>query len=743
MELDDTDTAVFHALRVFRNAFIGYCRSRLQPVFGTELDKEIRELFKKEWDDIERSARQAHETGLVSRLPVDALDYLSVSHTYVLLEKYWDHLNPEPDASTDASKRVRAQLTSWARELIGVRNPVAHGPQESLTLRDALRYIDSGARMLDVLRIPEAERMRDLWNGLVSDVGSEEVAPSSILDTLPSREQITTDFVGRTEQLADLWRWLGDDTRRIWALVGDGGKGKTTIAYEFASQARGMLNDYNLQGVLWLSAKQRRFVEGETVPTSATDFSDLDTALDWVLLALGWGEETSEPTENKLQRAVELLGEFPMLIVADDIDSLDKEDEQAVEFFAQYIPQTGSKALLTSRREIFGLGGCTTHVSGMTEDEVGAFLRRRAPTIGLDSDKITRALIRQVRDRTDGSPLYIEDLLRLAHFYSLEHALEQWSGRRGDAAREYSLRREMEKLSSYAVSVLAVLAYSDAAVSMQECAAVLGFTDDQAESAMGELQNWNLLVMPGLVENIPRFTCSRNLGKLVRRTLEGTDEEQRIQNGLKGLRGVVVGTSRVRKYIQQSVALQRRGHQEEAEKTLREGLRDIPNSGQLHAMLGWLYSKWRPNPRVVDAEENFERAETLGSRGRDLYAHWADMELKRNEYRKAIAVCERAHKATVKDDQFIWRLTGVAYTRLGQQLRQSLSTEQANDAFRRADRALRRAQELSREPGELSRSFNARYQLARATSDVAGAAEILREWEDQLPKDPFLQVHRR
>jgi hypothetical protein len=309
----DTDTAVFHALRVFRNAFISYCRTRLRAFFGDGLDTQIRELFKKEWEDIERSARLAYDTGVVSRLPIDALDHLSVNHTFNLLEKYWVQLSPDPDVSSEHSKRARTQLTSWARELKGVRDPVAHAPQEPLALRDALRYIDSGTRILSVLRVPEAEKLRDLWNGLVREVGASDGAAPTIVDTLPSREQITTDFVGRGDQLADLWRWLGDDTRRIWSLVGDGGKGKTTIAYEFASQARGLFSDYNLQGVLWLSAKQRKFVQGETVLTPAADFCSLDNALDWILLALGWEEETVAPTDERLRRSLNSFTSFRCL----------------------------------------------------------------------------------------------------------------------------------------------------------------------------------------------------------------------------------------------------------------------------------------------------------------------------------------------------------------------------------------------------------------------------------------------
>ena len=272
---------------------------------------------------------------------------------------------------------------------------------------------------------------------------------------------------------------------------------------------------------------------------------------------------------------------------------------------------------------------------------------------------------------------------------------------------------------------------------------MVGLTDDRAETAMGELRSWNLLVQPGLVEDVPRYNCSRNLAKLMRRTLEGTDQEQRIRNGLRGLRGHIVGSARVRKYIQQAVALKQRGNQDDAELTLLEGLNEVPNSGQAHAMLGWLYSKWQPNARAADAEENFQRAEVLGSWNRDMYAHWADMEVRRGEYRKAIDICERSLGTAARNDAFTWRLAGIAYTHLGQLLKESLSIEQADDAFRRADRALGRAQELSRGQGDLSRALHGRHQLARASGRGDRVAEVLLEWGELLPTDPFLLAVRR
>lgn len=734
----DNDSTVYRALRIYRNSFFTYARPRLQERYGAELDKEIQVLFKKEWPEISRSATQGSATGVIERHAIDTLDHLGVNHICVLLEKYWTSLCPGQDPTEEISKKQRSQLTTWASELASVRNPVAHPPAENLPIRDALRYVDTAARLLGVLKLPEAADLRDIWGALIAESASGLVAPPAVLDTLPSREQITPEFVGRFEELAVLWRWLAEPNRRVYALVGDGGKGKTTIAFQFAEQARAVLGDFGLQGVLWLTAKRRRFIEGISAEMPSTDFYDLESGLDWILQALGWDEELESSTDNKLGKCRELLDEFPMLIIADDIDSLDTEQEQAVEFFVHQVPQTRSKVLITSRRRMFGLGGSTTVIAGLSEADVKELVRRRSLVLGLDL-ALTDRKAREIQRVTDGSPLYIEDLLRLAQFYSLDQALSQWAGRDGDSAREYSLRRELEKLSSDAQNVLAVLAYSDASLSIDECAVVWGITNDRTVAAMDELRNWNLLIRPGFIEDVPRFSCSRNLGKLMRKALGGTDQETRVRNGIKNLRGIGLASSKTRGFIQQAVALQQGGHQEDSEKVLLQGLSTVPNSGDILSMMGWLYSKWAPQPRIADAEERFRQAEGLGQGNRHLYAHWADMEFKRGEYKKAAEICGRSVNSVAKRDGFTWRLGGMALTKLGVLHRQSFQVELAEEAFAKARDYLSKAQQLSLAPGELSRVFKARCDLAQAAFDSEELFRIKEEWADQLPSDPFLE----
>jgi tetratricopeptide (TPR) repeat protein len=734
----DNDSTVYRALRIYRNSFFAYARTRLNETYGGELEQEIQSLFKKEWPDIAKSAIQGSATGVVQRQAIDSLDHLGVNHICVLLEKYWPYLCPGDDPKDEIGRKQRTQLTIWASELAAVRNPVAHPPTENLPLRDALRYVDTAARLLAVLNLPEAADLREIWGALIAESSSGLVEPPAVLDTLPSREQITQEFVGRFEELAILWRWLAEPDRRVYALVGDGGKGKTTIAFQFAEQTRAVLGDFGLQGVLWLTAKRRRFVEGITTEMPSTDFVDLDSGLNWILQALGWDEDIQGPIDHKLGKCRELLNEFPMLIIADDIDSLEAEEEQAVEFFVHQVPQTKSKVLITSRRRIFGLGGSTTVISGLSEPDVKELVRRRSVALGLDL-AVTDRKARQIQQVTDGSPLYIEDLLRLAQFYSLDQALSQWAGRDGDSAREYSLRRELEKLSADAQNVLGVLAYSEEGLSIDECAVVWGITNERTVAAMDELRNWNLLVRPGFIEDVPRFSCSRNLGKLMRKALGGTDQETRVRNGIKSLRGIGIASSKTRGFVQQAVALKQGGHQEDSEKVLLQGLSAVPNSGEILSMMGWLYSKWTPHPRIADAEERFKQAEGLGQGNRHLYAHWADMEFKRGEFRKSADICKRAVNSVSKEDGFTWRLGGMALTKLGVLYRQSFQVGLAEEAFAKASDYLQRAQQLSLAPGELSRVFKARCDLAQAALDHEKLIKIREEWADRLPSDPFLE----
>ncbi len=135
-----------------------------------------------------------------------------------------------------------------------------------------------------------------------------------------------------------------------------------------------------------------------------------------------------------------MLEEFPALVVIDDIDSLDSENEDVIEFFSFTLPNTRSKVLFTSRRTIFGLGGNTTTVFGFKLDDAKDFIKSRCEIMNLDSKLFSSKIIGRIVNITDGSPLYIEDLMRWASVgKNLNKSIELWQSRDGDEARLYAL----------------------------------------------------------------------------------------------------------------------------------------------------------------------------------------------------------------------------------------------------------------------------------------------------------------
>ena len=99
---------------------------------------------------------------------------------------------------------------------------------------------------------------------------------------------------------------------------------------------------------------------------------------------------------------------------------------------ASTLPQTRSKVLFTSRRTIFGMGGTTTHVSGFNEQDAQKFILSRCQIMELDPAMFDRTTVQHIVNITEGSPLFIEDLIRLTSVvHPVQNAIQVWEERGG------------------------------------------------------------------------------------------------------------------------------------------------------------------------------------------------------------------------------------------------------------------------------------------------------------------------
>ena len=483
----DNNTRCYEGIqRIYRNAVVRYLRTKMTAAFGQEALAKLREPFKREeWEAIEAAATSPRASGHLDAPVGDAFDLLSVNHFFNIFDKYWSTLmEPAPDAALERTSR--RSILDWMREIKGLRDPLSHPEEADFTREDSFRVLDCARRVLARLDCQrETAEIMDLIDLVLERAEGDE---RHLDHRLPSKESVVVDFVGRAKELEVLRAWFDEPTSAVWALAGEGGKGKSAIAYTFAQYIQAVA-PAPFQVVLWLSAKKRRFVEGVTTDLDSPDFHDLATALSQVLDQLGWAEDCALPVESRRVKVLELLTAFPALVVVDDVDSLDAEGEDAINFFSHQVSRTKSKVLFTSRRTLFGLGAATTHVGGFPPTEAAAFIESRIGLMGLDRGAFAKKIVQQIIRITDGSPLFMEDLVRLSiSARSPGAALEMWQGRAGTEVRRYALERECELLTESARNLLLAGCAATGSVSFSELSGIVGVDEDNVISGLQELQ---------------------------------------------------------------------------------------------------------------------------------------------------------------------------------------------------------------------------------------------------------------
>lgn len=730
--------------RVYRNAVVGHIRSNLMRAHPTDHLERIRRPFVKEWETIRAAAEERRQTGELETPLVDDYDLLGVNHFFNLFDAYAELLLPAAAGSDEDRKKAKGALLGWMRNIKVLRDPLSHPAEGDLTFEDAFLLLDCARRVLTQLGYPEAERIRELaaqLNGRTGNIDADHPR-QPLEDRLPARDGIVVRFVGRAEELQQLHRWFDDPLGRRWAVFGAGGLGKSALAYAFAEEIRSAAPQ-PFQLVMWLSAKARRFEEGQVLPIREPGFHDLDTALSRLLITLGWAEEAASPLETKRATALKLLDEFPALIVVDDIDSLEGPGEDAIEFFTIAVPQTKSKVLLTSRRAILGLGATATQVAGLSRADAEAFIRSRYELLGMDAKLLDTSMLKQLIDCTGASPLYLDDLLRLVAVMPARQAIQEWTHRSGDEARRYALGRELEKLSPVARDVLVAASIPSRAVTFGELQALTGQPIEAVAASLGELQKLFLVPKPQLIDGEDRYELGINTRLLVRSAHGKSDLWRRIQGAYDSISGEVrlqQGRDAVGALCRKAVLLVRATSSEEAEDLLRKGLEKHPNNVNLLAYLGFVYKTWRP-PRLTDARERFQRAYELKCKDKEMYKHWIRMELDQHEWSSAAQAAEKGLQRLPKNPLMQY-FAGYSKSRLAKDLLSRVRTEKASEALKKAQEYLEAAlqnatpaEEHRNLRGDVFRALMLNWERANNRTKVL---EVLNAWRQELPGDPDL-----
>lgn len=499
--------------------------------------------------------------------------------------------------------------------------PARHGDNPPISfLKDGPGKGQKGKRIFEKGDIPIREgdettaargaKVVEIWesrpNPILSMSEAKGVAPlSRISHNLPDRNIICPQVMGRKDALEHLWRWLPDDLSRVKVLAGEGGIGKSSIAYEFADQAS-LLSRQVFQQVIWLSAKKRQFrpLTNSYDEMAETHFGTYDELLDRIcdFLPITDAERADSSRTKKLRLIKHGFEIVPSLVVVDDIDSLeDSEQRQALEL-GFILSGTKTKLLLTTRNNIIYSGDVCYTVRGIEKSEFPAFfeaLMTRFPSPTRARPK--PAEINRIWEVSKGSPLFSESILRLLAYQSVGEALNNWKNAAGDEVRKAALLREIMQLSFEAKRILLTLALLSEA-SISELTEVTGYEPARVAAATQSLNSLFLIEAPKL-GNENRLRVSETTGRLVlsiRRELaadhvhiEKVIRDFRISadEGQNRTGNKLIGTA-----IMQASALERQGKIPEALETLTHATRKTAKGkrGDLLAYVGHLRIKTVP-----------------------------------------------------------------------------------------------------------------------------------------------------
>lgn len=329
---------------------------------------------------------------------------------------------------------------------------------------------------------------------------------------LPPSPATIRDFVGRYKLEIRLWDWLLCEDQPRFYLFGDGGAGKSTLAYEFSravSECGGDLlysNNDPIDYVVYLSAKETELntITGKISSFITRDFSDTITQFKKILLLSGIeNDENIEKMDydSTLKRLKVFFNEYSGLIIIDDIDALTRNSVDSGEetlLLAAIRASKKTKILYTLRFEPHYAKTSSEKISGLTWDEYSIFIDSCCKQFNIKSpgneDKS------KIFSETNHLPLLIETICGLRRDCSdYENAISMFKEKGGDEARNYIYQREFFKIQKTGITkyVLICLSYVGVQLSFSELSAILPYAEESIRDSITELSSIFLTTSTG------------------------------------------------------------------------------------------------------------------------------------------------------------------------------------------------------------------------------------------------------
>lgn len=485
-----------------------------------------------------------------------------------------------------------------------------------------------------------------------------DIAHEGALDhNLPDRTFICSRFVGRRMDLGELWTWLADDFSRVRLIAGEGGLGKTSLAYRFSEEvaSRGIKP---FEKVVWLTAKVRQFIASEDAhrETGHTDFHDANSLFRAIASAHGAIDADFEGLDTRalMEVALDSCAAYPTFVVVDDVDSLSPPDQQRALEFGMRAPRS-TKMLLTTRINFSYSPDNVLKLDGLPQEEFREYvsvLRARYQLQELKDGKVEH-----LREVSGGSPLFADSLLRLERRgIKFEKAITQWRGEQGLEARKAALKREVEYLSKPARRVLYVISLLRNCI-YPELSRIVDYADQTLGDALLELSSLFLISMPAVAKQAS-YTVDPNTALLMLSLAPSLGiDHSALDSKARSTGSDAIGLTTQRRShtvglaIAQAIALAKTGNAKGALEVIHAAAKKLKNPHVDLLLASGRFSLRLNPPNRDEASKAFEQAYELGQRKLLLFDLWFEAEYGRGSLERARDVASKALDSVVGDER--------------------------------------------------------------------------------------------
>jgi len=326
------------------------------------------------------------------------------------------------------------------------------------------------------------------------------------VDNLPRAET----FFGRTKEIEMAMETISPAETRSWGVLIDGlgGIGKTALALEVARRSREkrMFKEY-----VWVSAKTSELVPEGIRPQEA-HFTSAGTLFDAIARELGLFtiHRLSSNEEKSDALRVALRERQALLVLVDNLETLNTEDQQEVIKFLRRLPE-GCKAIATSRQRHGTEDARIIRLSRLPWEDA----RRLIEAEGKKEQRVQEKLEKvgdegwlELYDAAGGSPLAIIwtiGLMRIRH-KTFESALSMLhEGSQTNDLHQFIYEEAISKLDSDSKRLLAALSLFPAAASEKALQSVTALPWHKLSKAIEMLFQLSFLIEVDYGDGVERL----------------------------------------------------------------------------------------------------------------------------------------------------------------------------------------------------------------------------------------------